>query len=132
MATSEISGSPKFRKHILICINERPEGHPKGSCARCQGMALRQRFVQQIQNHGLKGQVRASKTYCLDACELGPVVVVYPDDLWYVRVQPEDVAAIFEASVLGDEAYEPRLATAETWQELKAIRAQTVKNPPQA
>lgn len=119
---------PKFRKHILVCVNERPEDNPKGSCARCGGFEIRQKFVQEIQKHGLKGQVRASKTFCLDVCEIGPVVVVYPDDLWYVRVQPEDVSAIFEASVLGDEVYALRLADGKTWQELKQLRETAMQN----
>lgn len=114
----------KYQKHLLICVNERTPDNPKGSCAGCGAQALRARFVELISAHGLKGQVRASKTYCLDACELGPVVAVYPDDLWYIGVQPEDVEAIFEASVLSNETYPPRLANAETWQWLKTRRAQ--------
>ena len=115
--------APKYRKHILICVNERAEGHRKGSCSRCGGPELRARFVQLISDHGLKGQVRASKTYCLDACELGPVVAIYPDDVWYVGVRPDDADAIFAASVLADGVYEPRLASAETWDRLRAMRA---------
>jgi len=123
MSEVKSDAKSKFSKHILICVNERPEGNPKGSCARCNGFEVRQKFVQCIQDHGLKGQVRASKTFCLDACEIGPVVVVYPDDLWYVNVAPEDVEAIFEASVLADGVYEPRIASEETWQALKQLRA---------
>lgn len=115
--------SAKYDKHILICVNERTEGHARGSCARCGGMEVRNRFVQLIAEHGLKGKVRASKTFCLDACEIGPVVTIYPQDLWYVNVKPEEVDAIFEASVLQNGVYEPRVASPETWEKLKAIRA---------
>lgn len=115
--------SAKYSKHILICVNERTEGHARGSCARCGGMEVRNRFVQLIADHGLKGQVGASKTFCLDACEIGPVVTIYPQDIWYVGVQAEDVDAIFEASVLKDEVHQPRVASPETWEKLKEIRS---------
>lgn len=112
----------KYDKHILICVNERTEGHARGSCARCGGPEIRARFVQLIADHGLKGKVRASKTYCLDVCEIGPVVAIYPEDVWYVGVLPEEVDAIFQASVLENGIYPPRVATAETWENLKALR----------
>lgn len=122
--------SGKYVKHILICVNERAEDSPKGSCARCGGHEVRARFVQLIADHGLKGKVRASKTLCLDACELGPVVVIYPDDLWYVGVRPDEADAIFAASVLADEIYSPRLANQASWEKLKALRkaAKTAKD----
>ena len=122
-----IEAAPKYSKHILICVNERAEGHPRGSCGRCGGPELRARFVQLIADHGLKGKVRASKTFCLDACELGPVVAIYPDDVWYVGVSPNEADAIFQASVLGDGVYAPKLADAASWERLKAIRSAQIK-----
>ena len=76
----------KYKKHIFICVNERPENSPKGSCARCGGFDIRMRFVELINQHGLKGIVRANKSGCLDACEFGVAVVVYPDEIWYTNV----------------------------------------------
>jgi (2Fe-2S) ferredoxin len=48
-----------------------------------------------------KGQVRINKAGCLDRCEEGPVLVVYPDAVWYGRVQPSDVDEIIDAHILG-------------------------------
>ena len=76
---------PKYKKHIFICTNERPLDNPKGDCIRCGGMDIRMKFVKLINQHGLKGKVRANKSGCLDACELGAVVVIYPDNIWYTR-----------------------------------------------
>lgn len=112
----------KYEKHIMVCVRERKPGHPKGSCGECGGEQIRKDFADLLKQHELKGRMRASKTHCLDACEMGAVVVVYPDDIWYVNVRREDVPHIFEASVLQDEVYLPRLATSETWEELKALR----------
>ena len=106
----------------MVCVRERALGHPKGSCGECGGEQIRKDFADLLKKHNLKGPMRASKTHCLDACEMGAVVVIYPDDVWYVNVRREDVQPIFEASVLADNTYAPRLATEATWEELKTLR----------
>jgi (2Fe-2S) ferredoxin len=53
-----------------------------------------------ILENGLQGRVRATKTACMDQCELGCIVVVYPDDVWYKGVRMEDVEEIFKEHVL--------------------------------
>ena len=86
----------KYEKHIFICVNERVGRNERESCAKCGGMEIRMRFVKLINKHGLKGVVRANKSGCLDVCEFGPVVVIYPDGAWYTNVQLHDVDEIFE------------------------------------
>ena len=112
----------KYRKHIFICVNEREEDNPKGSCARCGGKDIRLEFVKMINANGLKGKVRANKSGCLDACELGSAVVIYPDNFWYTRVKVDDVKEIFERSVLNNKRVKRLIADKETWMELKSIR----------
>ncbi|SVC11175.1 uncharacterized protein METZ01_LOCUS264029, partial [marine metagenome] len=68
----------KYKKHIFVCINERPPDSPKGCCASGGGSDIRYEFVKLINEHGLKGKVRSNKSGCLDACEVGPAVVIYP------------------------------------------------------
>ena len=114
----------KYAKHIMVCVRERNLDSPKGSCGVCGGDQIRKDFADLLKSHGLKSTMRASKTHCLDACEMGAVVVIYPDDVWYVNVRREDVAHIFEASVLHDDVYAPRLATESTWKQLEALRSQ--------
>ena len=114
--------NPKYNKHIFICINERNKDNPKGDCKRCGGMDIRLKFVQLINEHDLKGKVRANKSGCLDACEMGASVVIYPANQWYVKVTPDDVEEIFETSVLGNGVVERLSATAETWKKLNEIR----------
>ncbi len=121
--------SGKYTKHVMVCVRERKPGHPKGSCGECGGEAIRKDFADLLKKHDLKEHMRASKTHCLDACEMGAVVVIYPDDIWYVNVRREDVQPIFEASVLKDEVYLPRLATEATWAELQAIREGKQERP---
>ena len=68
----------KFDKHIFICTNDRGSDHPRGDCVKCGGLDIRMRFVHLINKNGLKGKVRANKSGCLDVCEIGPAVVIYP------------------------------------------------------
>ncbi len=91
---------PKFDKHIFICTNDRGPNHPRGDCVKCGGLDIRMRFVHLINKHGLKGKVRANKSGCLDVCEIGPAVVIYPQNIWYTGITIENVDEIFEKSIL--------------------------------
>jgi len=112
----------KYQKHIFICVNERNHGSPKGDCSRKGGQDIRLRFVQLIKEHGLKGIVRANKSGCLDACEMGASIVIYPEGIWYTKVTLKDVDDIFKTSVLGNKTIERLSSTQETWAELNRIR----------
>ena len=113
---------PKYKKHILICINERPPENIRGDCVRCGGKDIRAKFVQLINQHGLKGIIRANKTGCLDICELGAAVVIYPDNIWYTQVTIDDVDEIFNISVLNNGVVKRLAADFETWEKLASIR----------
>ncbi len=117
-----MTNSSKYDKHILVCIKERQNGHPRGCCMENGGMEIRKRFVQLINRHGLKGKIRANKTGCLDVCEVGPNVVIYPDNIWYTGVTVNDVDEIFDQSVLNDNIVNRLEATEETWNQWKVLR----------
>lgn len=97
---------PKFEKHIFICTNQRPEGHAKGSCNPSGEGQLHQLFKAGVAKRGLKGKVRANKSGCLDQCEHGPTVVVYPDAVWYGGVTPGDVDEILDSHIIGNQPVE--------------------------
>ncbi|MBH10548.1 MAG: ferredoxin [Candidatus Marinimicrobia bacterium] len=122
-----VSNSSKYKKHILVCVKERPNGHPRGSCIEFGGMDIRTKFVQLINKHNLKGIVRASKSGCLDICEVGPNVVIYPQNIWYTGVTIEDVEEIFLSSVLNDEIVKRLVATAATWGKWSLLRTDSIK-----
>jgi (2Fe-2S) ferredoxin len=104
----------KFEKHIFICTNTREEGHPRGCCNPDGQGELQRLFKVKMAQRGLKATVRANKSGCLDQCELGPTVVVYPEAVWYGHVKPEDVDEIIEAHIIGDRPVERlRLADGE-------------------
>lgn len=72
-----------YEHHAFVCTNERPEGHKRGSCARKGSEDIRNYMKSLTKELGLKGDVRINGAGCLDRCELGPVVVVYPEGIWY-------------------------------------------------
>ncbi len=103
---------PKFEKHVFICTNQRPEGHPRGCCDPTAQAELQRAFKVRVAQRGLKTSVRANKSGCLDQCEHGPTVVVYPEAVWYGHVTLADVDEIVESHLVGNRPVE-RLMLAE-------------------
>ena len=97
---------PEFTHHIFVCCNQRSPGHSRGCCDPEGSEQLRTLFKQSVKEHGLTPQVRANSAGCLDQCELGPTVVIYPQGIWYGNVQPEDVTRIVERTVIAGEILE--------------------------
>jgi len=79
-----------FRKHVFVCLHERPEGAQRPSCGRRGSMELMMALKRSAKAMGL-GDVRVQKSGCLDRCEEGPSAVVYPEATWWTL--PDDVEA---------------------------------------
>ena len=103
----------KYKKHIFICTNDRGDDHLRKSCGNCGGLAVRKEFVRLINESDLKGKVRANKSGCLDVCEKGPAVVIYPQGHWYLEVEKSNISKIFKESVIGDKPVTELIASPE-------------------
>ena len=92
---------PFYRAHIFVCTNERPENHPRGSCARKGAEKLRNYMKSRAKElgMGLEDGVRVNNAGCLERCELGPTIVIYPDGVWYRAETFEDIDEILEVHV---------------------------------
>lgn len=97
---------PTFEKHIFICGNQRPEGHPRGCCDPAGQAVLQKTFKQKLAERGLKGKVRANQAGCLDQCEHGPNLVIYPEAVWYGGVTLNDVDEIIDSHIVGGKIVE--------------------------
>jgi (2Fe-2S) ferredoxin len=97
---------PKFEKHIFVCGNQRPPGSPRPCCDPEGQAAMQRSFKDKLNALGLKGKVRANQAGCLDQCEHGPNVVVYPDAVWYGRVTLADVDEIVASHIVGGQPVE--------------------------
>ena len=98
----------KYKKHIFVCTNQRPEG-ARVCCGEQHGMALTAAFKKAVKDNGLLATVRAQRAGCLETCELGPSVVVYPEGVFYGKVQLSDVEEIVRELIMNDRIVE-RLA----------------------
>ncbi len=85
---------PPFERHVFVCHNVRPADAPRPCCTADGKSELHARLNQLAKDAGLAGRVRINKSGCLDQCEHGPTVVVYPDAVWYGGVRPEDAEEI--------------------------------------
>lgn len=97
---------PKLERHVFVCSNERPAGHPRGCCLGRGSDAVREAFKAELKRHNATGRVRTNKAGCLDQCEHGITVVVYPEQVWYGFVQPSDVPEIVTRHLLGGQPVE--------------------------
>ncbi|WP_269531962.1 ferredoxin [Chitinimonas sp. BJYL2] len=89
-----------YKHHVFFCTNQRPNGE---SCCNDLGASEMHAYAKQrVKELGLagEGKVRTNKAGCLDRCALGPVLVVYPDNVWYQYVDKEDVEEIIQEHLL--------------------------------
>ncbi|MGA2551886.1 MAG: (2Fe-2S) ferredoxin domain-containing protein [Burkholderiaceae bacterium] len=87
-----------YKHHVFFCLNEREEDD-RPCCAAKGAAQMQQHAKKRVKELGLAGPggVRINKAGCLDRCELGPVVVVYPEAVWYTYVDATDVDEIVES-----------------------------------
>ena len=97
---------PTFQRHVFVCINERPADHPKGCCKARGGSEVRDQLKAELKARGIGKVVRANNAGCLDQCEHGVCVVVYPEQVWYSRVTVADVTEIVDKHLVGGVAVE--------------------------
>jgi (2Fe-2S) ferredoxin len=95
-----------FDKHVFFCTNQRPDNQM--CCASLQASEIHAYAKTRIQELGLsgKGQIRMNKAGCLERCELGPVLVVYPDNVWYTFVDRTDIDEIIDSHLIGGQIVE--------------------------
>ncbi len=96
---------PPYQRHVFVCTNRRPDGSPRGCCASKGSEELRLAFKKALDAHQLPG-ARANAAGCLDACERGMAVYVYPEGTWYGPVTTGDVDEIVKDHLIGGKVVE--------------------------
>ena len=89
---------PYYDCHVFMCVNKRADGHPRGSCATSGSEKLRDYMKAKAKAMGLE-KIRVNASGCLDRCELGPTLVIYPEGIWYAPRTTEDIDEILEVHV---------------------------------
>jgi len=95
-----IDPAPFFDIHIFVCCNRRPDGHPRGSCAARGSEALRDYMKVRVKEAKIP-HARVNMAGCLDRCEDGPCIVLYPAGVWYRISSRQDVDAVIEQHLIG-------------------------------
>jgi (2Fe-2S) ferredoxin len=90
---------PYYEAHVFCCTNRRADGHPRGSCAEKGGEGLRDYMKSKAKALGLKN-VRINSAGCLDRCELGPSVVIYPEGVWYSVSTREEIDEVLQTHLV--------------------------------
>ena len=95
-----------YKHHIFFCLNERKNG--EACCAQQSAQAAFEHCKSRVKAEGLAGPggVRVNKAGCLDRCDLGPVLVIYPEATWYRYVDSEDLDEIIERHLQRGEVVE--------------------------
>ncbi|MDD2662358.1 MAG: (2Fe-2S) ferredoxin domain-containing protein [Dechloromonas sp.] len=107
---------PKPSKHVLVCAQGRPQGHPRGSCQEKGCARTWQAFSDEFAARNLWATgFHLTNTGCLGPCHLGPSVLIYPEGVMYVGVTPEDVGTIIDEHLLFDQPVERLKAPADVW-----------------
>jgi len=106
---------PKPVKHVFVCSQSRPAGHPRGSCGENGCMAVFEEFLLELQKRDCFGKIAVTNTGCIGPCGHGPNVLVYPEGVMYGGLNKDDVAVIFDEHLLGDKPVERLLMPAEVW-----------------
>lgn len=89
-----------FKYHVFFCCNQREPGE---ACCNAHGASDMQTYakerISQLKMKG-EGKVRINKAGCMDRCDLGPVMVVYPEAVWYTYIDKEDVEEIIQEHLI--------------------------------
>jgi (2Fe-2S) ferredoxin len=102
-------------KHVFICAQSRPPGHPRGSCGEGGCADVLDEFLYQLQQRNCSNRVAITNTGCLGPCGHGPNVLVYPEGTMYGNVTKDDVAVIFDQHLLGGAPVESLKLPGDIW-----------------
>jgi (2Fe-2S) ferredoxin len=101
-------GKPYYQHHVFFCMNERDGKDARQSCGKCGAEKAQKHAKKRIKELGLNGEgkVRINQSGCLDRCEEGPVLVVYPEGTWYTYVDTADIDDIIDTHLVGGKVVE--------------------------
>ncbi len=106
---------PRPEKHVFVCTQNRPQGHPRGSCASSGCAEVMNEFINEIQAQNLFEKIALTNTGCMGPCMMGPSVLVYPEAVMYGKVTKEDVKTIIQQHLLAGKPVEELQVPAEVW-----------------
>jgi 3-hydroxy-5-methyl-1-naphthoate 3-O-methyltransferase len=110
-----------FRFHLFVCTQPKPEGVT--SCPSRGSLAVLEKLDRELQSRGQCSQIQLTTCGCMGLCDEGPIMVVYPEGIWYRRVRPADVPELVDAHLCGKKPV-ARLV----WNDPAAMKATSVEH----
>lgn len=83
-----------YDKHVFFCVNQRAADAPRPCCAHSGAENMLRYAKEKAKTLNTNANIRIQKAGCLDRCELGPLLVIYPEGVWYTYVDQEDIDEI--------------------------------------
>ena len=87
------------KHHIFVCTSCRLNGKQQGFCYSKGSVELVSEFMEELDSRDLSSEVMVNNTGCFGICSQGPIVVVYPEGVWYGNVTADDVEEIVESHI---------------------------------
>jgi vanillate O-demethylase ferredoxin subunit len=94
-----------YQTHVFCCENVRPPDHPRSCCSARGSVELRNYMKTRAKQLGIEN-IRINGAGCLERCELGPTLVIYPEGAWYRFDTEEDIDEILERHIINGERVE--------------------------
>lgn len=89
-----------YRVHVFCCVNQRPDSHRRGCCASKGSRNLCDYMCRLGMAMGVR-RIRINHAGCMNICEHGPAMVIYPDGVWYRYETEADIEEIMRRHVIG-------------------------------
>lgn len=108
-----------FRHHVYVCTQEKPEGIP--SCSSSNALKVLQALEREVLAQGLDDEVQITTCGCMGLCDDRPVIIVYPEGVWYHKVQEQDAGEIVASHLANG-----RIVSRLVWTDLAAMKSQAI------
>ena len=98
---SKVPAEPKmfYQPHVFLCQNQRPADHPRGCCRDKGSQEMHAYMKSRAKELGIQG-TRINQSGCLERCEMGPTMVIYPEGVWYTYRTKEDIDEILQSHMI--------------------------------
>ena len=110
-----------FRHHIFVCTQEKPEGVT--SCPHSGSLGILHALERELGSQGLDNEVQVTTCGCLGLCDDGPIMITYPEGVWYHKVKEEDVPEI-----VGSHLRSGKVVARLAWNDSQAMRAEATEH----